>query len=524
MTRPPDPLQPVLTAEAMRTADRRTMEEVGVPGRVLMETAGRASCNAIEERFGRMAGRNVLVLAGKGNNGGDGLVVARVLRAHGAEVRVVTLASEDNATLDTTANLRTLYHLAESDDHLRVDPFEDIRQLSAAHPPDLVVDALLGIGVAGALRAPVDTLAAWMNRQPAPVVALDVPTGLNSDTGASSDQAVRADLTVTMAALKAGLLLGDGPTHAGQIEVVEIGIPSALLHEVAPAVRATDAWVTQTLPRRAVDAHKYSAGRVLAVVGSRAFTGAAVLATAAAYRAGAGAVVCCTPQSAQATVDAHNIEVMVDAQPETDDGTLAITAYDGIATRLPDTDAVLIGCGLGRPAETQRLVQALLRRLSCPTVLDADGLNAFAGRADKLAERGDAPLVLTPHVGELRRLAGDDLDLADRLAVVHTWAAAWNATLVLKGMPSVVGTPEGQVFIGPPGEPGLATAGTGDVLAGLTAGLLAQGLATAEAAVCALHIGSAAAAWWRRSCAAPSMLASDLLAAVPVVLYESFRA
>ncbi|MDX1419967.1 MAG: NAD(P)H-hydrate dehydratase [Rubricoccaceae bacterium] len=522
MTRPDPLLQPVLTAAAMREADRRTMEDYGLPGRVLMETAGRAACDALEARFGAQHGRDVLVLAGKGNNGGDGLVVARVLRARGARVRVVTLASEDDATEDTAANLALLHRLAEGDDAPQVDAYTDVRQIAAAHPPDLVVDALLGTGVTGALREPVRGLCAWMNRQAAPVVALDVPSGLDADTGEAPDDTVRAALTVAMGALKAGLLLGDGPPHVGEVVVAEIGIPGTLLHALAPAVRATDAWVAARLPRRAHDAHKYSAGRALCVVGSRAFTGAAVLATGAAYRAGAGAVVCCTPESARATVDAWRAEVMVEAQPETDEGTLSITAYDGIAARLANADAVLVGCGLGTTKETQRLVQALVRRLGPagrPAVLDADGLNAFAGATDKLTDRPDpAPLVLTPHLGEFRRLAGDDVDPTDRLALARDHAARWNAVLLLKGMPTVVGLPDGRVFVGPPGQPGLATAGTGDVLAGTLVGLLARGMDAAEAAVCALHLGAAAAEHLGSTHAAAALVAGDLVQALPRVL------
>jgi NAD(P)H-hydrate epimerase len=510
----------------MREADRRTAEDYRIPGRVLMETAGRAACDAVETRFGPADGRDVLVLAGKGNNGGDGLVVARVLRARGARVRAVTLASEGDASEDAAANLAALRALAEGDDGLRVDAYEDLRQVSSAHPPDLVVDALLGTGVTGALREPIRGLCAWMNRQTAPVVALDVPSGLDADTGAAPEDAPRAALTVTMAALKAGLVLGGGLALAGEVVVAEIGIPSALLHALAPAFRATDGWVAERLPRRAHDAHKYSAGTAVCVVGSRAFPGAAALATAAAYRAGAGAVVCCTPRSAQATVNARNAEVMVAAQAETDEGALSITAYDELVAELDRARAVLVGCGLGKERETQRLVQVLLRRLGpTPAVLDADGLNAFAGQAAKLADRPDAgPLVLTPHLGEFRRLAGEEVEAADRIALVREHAARWNAVLLLKGMPSVVGLPDGRVFVGPPGHPGLATAGTGDVLAGTVVGLLAQGMDAAEGAVAALHLGTAAAERLSSARAAAGLVASDLVEALPFVLRERFGA
>ncbi|MEM6327810.1 MAG: NAD(P)H-hydrate dehydratase, partial [Bacteroidota bacterium] len=231
-------------------------------------------------------------------------------------------------------------------------------------------------------------------------------------------------------------------------------------------------------------------------------------------RAGAGAVVCCTPEGARATVDAHLPEVMVDAQPEADGGALAITAYDGIRARIEAAEAVLVGCGLGREAETQRLVRALLRRLGGdngpPAVLDADGLGALAGHTYDLATRAHGRIVLTPHLGELRRLTGTpDLTPADRLATVRDLAAEWNCVLVLKGMPSVVAAPDGTVAVGPPGHPGLATAGTGDVLAGTTVGLMAQGLAPMDAALAALWLGYRAAA--RVPGRPEAIVASDLL-------------
>lgn len=496
------------------------MVDFGLPGFTLMETAGRGAADAIEEAFGTLAGRRVFVLAGKGNNGGDGLVVARVLAGRRAHVRVVTTATEDEATEDTARNLRLFRTLTEHDDHLALDLFEDIRQVAAMHPPDLVVDALLGIGVTGALRAPVDVLARWINGQEAPVVALDVPTGLDSDTGVAQDEAVRADLTVTMAAPKSGLLFNDGPMHAGRVEVVDLGIPPHLLGDAltmpGSALRTTDAAVRALLPERPRDAHKYTAGRVLVVAGSRAFPGAAVMASQAAARAGAGAVVCCTANSARPLIEAHLTEVMTVGLPETDDGSLAPDALDALVAQAARADAVLVGCGLGKHPATQRLVREVLPRLNRPVVVDADGLNALAGHTDLLSKQAEDQWVLTPHTGELQRLIGtNDLDTTDRIALAAEWAERWNSVLVVKGMPSVVGTPEGRVFIAGAGGPALATAGTGDVLAGMTVGLLAQGLAPADAAVCALHLGGRAADRYTETRQARSLLATDLLDELP---------
>ncbi|MEM1044359.1 MAG: NAD(P)H-hydrate dehydratase [Bacteroidota bacterium] len=514
-----DLFEPVLSTEAMRAADRQTMEAFGIPGFALMETAGRGAVDRIEAAFGAMAGRRVLVLAGKGNNGGDGFVVARVLAARGAHVRVVTTATKDNATEDTARNLALFRTLAEHSDHLALDAFEHTDYLTVSPPPDLVVDALLGIGVTGLLRPPVDALARWANAHEAPIVALDVPTGLDSDTGVAQGGTIRADLTVTMAAPKAGLLFNDGPAHAGRVEVVDIGIPPHLMrHALAmpgSARRTTDRAVRALLPERAPDAHKYTAGRVLVVAGSRAFPGAAVMASHAAARVGAGAAVCCTAASARPLLSAHLTEVMTVGLPETDTGALAPEALDALVQQAERADTVLIGCGLGTHPATQQLVRDLLPCLRCPAVIDADGLNALAGHTDLLTGLA-LPPVLTPHTGELQRLVGtDDLDTTDRIALAADWAERWQAVLVVKGLPSVVGTPGGPTFVAGAGGPALATAGTGDVLAGMTAGLLAQGLDPAEAAVCALHLGGRAAERYTATRRSNTLLATDLLAELP---------
>ena len=528
-----DGLDPLLTSDGMRAADRATMDEWGVPGRVLMETAGRAVVDEVAARR-TVEGARVAVFAGRGNNGGDGLVIARVLAARGAHVAVYTSAladdgehARDDATPDMAANLALLLRhrdaLGEPRSHgsLTVSPLDD----EPAAPPDIVVDALLGVGASGPLREPVRGACGRVNelgRGGAFVVAVDVPSGLDATTGGAAEGAVRADLTVAVAAVKVGLAVGDGPEHAGRVVAVEIGIPAAEVERAATAWRATERWVAARLPRRAADAHKYSAGTAVCVVGSGRFTGAAVLATAAAYRAGAGAVVACVPRSARAVLDAHNAEVMADAQPETTDETLAWSALDAVLARAQSGDAVLLGCGLGRHDETLRLVRALVEGVEAPLVLDADGLAAYAGGADRLAERA-APLVLTPHLGELRRLLGDDdFTPADRVGTVRDLARRWDAVLVLKGMPSVVGAPDGRVVVGPPGRPALATAGTGDVLAGTVAGLLAQGLDPVDAAVCALWLGAAAADVWAREHGPDGLVASDLVDRLPRAAAERF--
>ncbi|WP_412067151.1 NAD(P)H-hydrate dehydratase [Rubrivirga sp. IMCC43871] len=505
---------PLLSADAMRAADRAAIDDWGVPGRVLMETAGREAARVIAERF-EIADRHVTVLVGTGNNGGDGLVVARVLAERGATVRALILPGD--GTPDRAANLAVLDRLAEDSDRIEVVRYDTIGQASNA-PADLVIDTLLGIGASGPLREPAASLCAWAGRQPSPVVALDLPSGLDATTGRAASGTPTAALTVPFGAVKAGLRIGDGPRLAGEVVTAEIGIPASELRGRATAFEVPAALAGRWLPTRAADAHKYSAGRVLAVVGSRRFTGAAVLSTAAAYRAGAGAVVAVVPASARDAVDRAIPEVMVEAAPETPAGGLAADA-GSILERAASADAVLVGCGLGRDPETLALVRELVARVEAPLVLDADGLAAFAGATDGLRQRS-APLVLTPHLGELRRLLGDEaFGPEDRIDAAQALARQWDATLLFKGMPSVVGRPDGVPLLGPPGLPVLATAGTGDTLAGAIAGLLAQGLTPDAAAVCGIWLGAKAAQLWATEHGVAGLIASDLVARLPAAAH-----
>ncbi len=533
--------QPVLTAEAMRAADRFTIEDYGLPGFTLMESAGRAAADAIAQRFGPMGGRAVAVFCGAGNNGGDGLVVARQLFARGAHVRVVLMDTE-NLGEDPARNLRLLEHLVEEDPEggarLRLVRFENLRQLSAQRPAHLHIDALLGTGLTSELRDPIRSVVRWLNEQAVPVAALDLPTGLHSDTGQVLGEAVRARLTVTMAARKAGLLLGEGPQRAGRVEVAEIGIPRMALRRVIEehdgcARRLTNDAVRAWLPRRAPDAHKYSVGLALVVAGTPGMTGAPIMAASAAARAGAGYVACACHESTQATLAGRFTAITTIPLPASSGASAQGHGLDpegamaALEERLGKARALLVGPGLGRHPQTQAFVRRLLVRANLPAVIDADGLNAISG--DWLAEhapREDAPRwILTPHAGEFMRLVGEDeVDLTDRIRVAQRYAQRWRSVLLLKGMPSVVAAPEGRAFVAAVAEPALATAGTGDVLAGLCTGLLAQGLTPLRAALCGLHLGGAAAEHYiRHRGDRRSMTAEDLIAEIPRALRDRFR-
>ncbi|PSR03154.1 MAG: bifunctional ADP-dependent NAD(P)H-hydrate dehydratase/NAD(P)H-hydrate epimerase [Bacteroidetes bacterium QS_8_68_28] len=527
-------MTPLLSAEAMRAADAFAIEDLGLPSRVLMESAGRAAADRIADAFGPLAEKTVAIFCGKGNNGGDGLVVARRLHARGAgHVRVMTTSGDRSD--DTAANARLLEVLRDETDadRLSLAPFDDPDALDTPAPADVHVDALLGTGLTSELREPVASLVSWINQQPPPTAALDVPTGLQSDTGAVLGEAVRADLTVTMGARKTGLAMRAGPAHAGRVTVAEIGIPAFALHGPAAEGRdgcaflTTDAAVRGWLPERTHEAHKYRVGLALVVGGAPGMAGAAVMSSSAAARAGAGYVVCACPAGAQETVNAHLPSVPTTPLPPRHEGggeLDARAALDALAGSLEKAGGLLVGPGLGQAEGTARFVRLLLEETDVPAVIDADGLNALAGQRDAWFEKHSRRRwVLTPHAGEFARLADeDDPDLSDRLRVAQAYAQRWQCALVLKGFPSVAAGPEGRAYVCGTGNPSLATAGTGDVLAGLTTGLLAQDVEPLRAAAGAFHLGGAAADRLAASRAGRTLLAPDLVGELPSLLHERF--
>jgi len=521
---------PLLTAEAMRAADRYTMETYGIPNFALMESAGRAAADVLMEAYGPAGEAALLVLCGKGNNGGDGLVVARQWATAGARVHVV-LMHEPDALRDAPArNLDLLRHLRDESpagNRITITTFADVDTLAAetqSLQPTLAVDALLGTGLTSDVREPMASVVRWLNDHPGPVAALDIPTGLHSDTGQILGDAVRAERTVTMAAQKVGLVLGEGPACTGAVDVVEIGIPPFVIDDAeeshAACARATsDAAAAAWWPRRARDAYKYSAGTVLVVGGAPPFAGAPAMAAQAAARSGAGYVMCAAPAPVRPALAAKLTTVPVHGLPVADDGGLdPDAALDALASLLDTADALLVGPGLGRDASTEQFVRALLQQTALPTVIDADGLNALAADVDALADHANGQWLLTPHAGEFRRLAGD-MDLTLRVRTAQTHAMRWNSTVLLKGQPSLAAGPDGPVYVSAAPSPALATAGTGDVLAGQCAALLAQGVAPPEAAACALHLGGRAAQRYAERRDARTMVATDLIDALPRVAH-----
>jgi len=518
-------LEPILTAEAMRKADSQTIEEFGISGFTLMESAGRAAVSELEHYVNVSEHTRVVCLCGKGNNGGDGYVIARILANRGIHTTVLSVATEDQLTEDAARNYRLLTQMVQKDDtsQLHLIHYTNSAQLTALHNPDVIIDALLGTGIKSTVRAPYSELVDWSNKQPSFTLAIDIPSGLHADTGEVLGTAVKADLTVSMGTHKSGLFLGKGYEYSGTTKAVNIGIPQFILEDAASmdgcARTPNHAWIRSRLPQRSLFAHKYSVGMALIVAGSSGLTGAATLASMAAEQSGTGAVVCAAPEDIQPILAAKMTEVMTMGIPSSKNGIEAQNALEILAPRLQKARALLIGCGMGQLPETQSFIRTLATsHTNCPIILDADGLNAFQGHTHLFKEHAGGKWILTPHLGEFKRLAGDDVDLRNLVETVQKYAASWNCVLILKGAPSLVGTPDGSVYINPGVNNALATAGTGDVLAGLCAGLLSQGLSPIDAALCALHIGLAAADSYTTEFHSSTMRASDLIRHIRTVL------
>jgi NAD(P)H-hydrate epimerase len=496
-------------ADEMRALDRHTIETLGVPGELLMESAGRA---VADEVLGLLApGAGVLVVCGRGNNGGDGLVVARHLQLLGVPVRVALLGSAASLRGDAAANLRRARAAGVA--------IEGERWRAPA--AGVIVDAIFGTGlsrpVEGAAASSIRRIAAAREAHPdLRVVAVDLPSGLCADTGQVLGAAAPADLTVTLALPKPGLALEPGRSLAGRVRVARIGIA-----ESAPGVKLATALWTRAgagarLPARPAAGHKGSFGHALLVAGSEGKTGAAALAAHGAARSGAGLVTIACPAGLNDVLELLCTEAMTAPVPDTAQRAFAASASEAVLALAATRDAVGLGPGIGRSAETQAFVSAVAKRLERPLALDADALYAFAGEPERLASR-PAPSVLTPHPGEAAALLGGDAAALnrDRLGSARRLASLTGSVVLLKGAASVTAAPDGRALVNPTGGPALASGGTGDVLLGIVTGYLAQGLPAFEAAALAAFVHGAAADRIALRTGAAGLLASELAAELP---------
>lgn len=506
----------LVTSAEMQTLDRLTIETFGLPGRVLMEIAGREAARVFLAHFTADARRGVGIAAGCGNNGGDGFVVARSLAQRGYPVQVFLLGTADRLRGEAAANLALLTPLA-----VPVVEIPDAATLKARqsdmYRTAVWVDALLGTGLNAEVRGVFREAIELINHSHRPVLAVDIPSGVSADTGRICGTATRATVTVTFGFAKIGHLLFPGAEMTGQLEVVDIGIPPHLVKQVAPRHRLLTApRVCRGIPPRPADAHKGLTGHLLVVAGSPGKTGAAAMAAESALRVGAGLVTLGVGASLNAVLETLTLEVMTAPLPESSPGVLGPGSLEGILTLAQGKSCLAVGPGLGPAPETGELIRDLVRRSPCPLLIDADGLNHLAGRLDCL-EKLPVEAVITPHPGEMARLLGTTAATvqSDRIGCARDLATSARIHVVLKGARTVIAGPDGTVFVNPTGNSGMAAGGMGDVLTGAVAGLITQGESALLAACTAVYLHGAAADALAESVGPRGFLAGEVMRRLP---------
>ncbi len=513
----------VVTSAEMQTIDRLTIEQFGLPGRLLMENAGREATRVFLSHFSAAARQGVGVLAGRGNNGGDGYVIARCLAQKGYPVHVYLLSTADKIQDDAAANLKLLpaagVAVIEVPDEAAFARCQRDMRAEAVW-----VDAVFGTGLRSEVRGLFRHAIEFINQLNRPLMAVDIPSGLSADTGQPCGACIRARITATFAYPKIGHVIFPGAEYTGRLEVVDIGIPPAMADRIRPRqfLLSAEAVRGYVVPRPA-DSHKGRTGHLLVVAGSPGKTGAAALTAASALRIGAGLVTLGAPAGLHAIMETLTLEAMTSPLPETATGVLGLSARDDILALSQGKSCLALGPGLGPAPETGELVRELVRSSPIPMVIDADGLNHLSGATERLKDLPVAT-VLTPHPGEMARLLGTTPPAVqrDRIACARDLATALNLHVVLKGARTLIAHPDGTVHINPTGNSGMASGGMGDVLTGALAGLIAQGIRPELAARAAVYLHGAAADHLSRSVGPRGYLAGEVMNALPAQIAALF--
>lgn len=498
----------LLTAAQMRALDRHAIDVLGVPSPLLMTTAARHVAQAAQDLLTHKEGPVVAVFCGPGNNGGDGVAAALFLRQRGVTVRAFLVGQRDKMTADTQEMERRL-----NDDGGRLEAFADTPDArDFTFSCDVIIDAIFGIGLNTTLRGTALEAVRLINAADAPVVAADLPTGIDADTGAILGDAVHAQVTVTFSFGKPGQYVEPGCTYCGTVLIREIGIPETLLKNLD-----TDTYAVVpgdiTLPRRRPDTHKGDYGRDLIIAGSVGFSGAPVLAARAASASGAGLVHLGVPQAIYQIAAVKCTEEMPFPLACTAEGALGGLALYAILDKLSAADACLVGPGLGQSAVVREIVAAVLKEATVPIILDADGINAVSGNINAVDE-ATVPVVLTPHLGEFRRLGGD-ISGVGRLLAARRFAVRHQCVLVLKGHRTITALPDGTAYINTTGGPAMAKAGSGDVLAGIITAFIGQKFPLKDAVLAAVYLHGLAGDMCAETLGEYSVTAGSLLGALP---------
>jgi hydroxyethylthiazole kinase-like uncharacterized protein yjeF len=520
----------ILSAAEMREVDRLTTERYGVPSLLLMENAATRTLEATEKAYGDVAGKRALVICGRGNNGGDGAAIARLLHDKGASVDVLLLGRVEDSKGDANTNFQAALDIASNDSSnftlVEVQTTEQFWAEATAYPHALFFDAIFGTGLTRPASGLFEEAIHLLNDHTgdAPVISVDVPSGIASDTQELIGPAVKADLTVTFTAPKPGNVLPPASDHCGELVIAPIGSPDDLINSSGSRLNLVERadverWLSAS--RRSPHSNKGAVGKVLIVAGSRGKTGAACLASEAALRAGCGLVTVATAESSQPVVAARAIpECMTERLVETPAGSVAREAAARMLELAAERDVVAIGPGLGSSDKSTRaFVRAVTMKRQRPMVIDADGLNSLAPWAGNLRGSAELPMILTPHPGEMGRLISKPIDkiIKNPIDVARSFATDRNVILALKGSPTVIAAPDGQVYVNATGNAGMATGGTGDVLTGMIASFLAQNLAqklddALSATIAAVYLHGLAGDIAASRVGTRAMIASDISA------------
>ncbi|MDO8746581.1 MAG: NAD(P)H-hydrate dehydratase [Thermodesulfovibrionales bacterium] len=505
----------IITAEEMREIDRITIKNYGISGTVLLERAGLVVAEKIRELYER---RKVIVLSGGGNNGGDGIVVARNLHEWGWNVKIILFSRENKLNPDCLLQYKIAKKAGAAIE------FRDYITEKDLHSA-LVIDAIFGTGLNKNITGKTAEIISFINASDSPVISVDIPSGISSDTGQIMGEAVRADYTITFGLPKRGHLLYPGADYIGRLFIEDIGFPEELLHSEKLKTELLEKRdMSILIPERQRYSHKGDYGHVLVIAGSRGKTGAAFMCAKACLRAGAGLVTIGVPESLLDIFQSRVTEEMTLPLPDKGDGTLSLKALEKILEFLSEkADVLAIGPGISVTDDTKKLVRELLLNSTAPAVIDADAINSLEGNKQVL-KKARSPIILTPHAGEMERLLRQssvkDAKLIakiekDRINTAISFAKETGTYLVLKGVPTVIAVPEGRVFINPTGNSGMASAGTGDVLTGMLSGFLGQGLTPLEASILGVYMHGLAGDIAVKSKGEHSLIASDIIDSIP---------
>lgn len=516
----------LVTANEMQEMDHKTIHSFGIPGLVLMENAGRGAVRVLLSKINSKDIRKIAVLAGRGNNGGDGFVMARYLLEKGYRVIVFLLAPKETVKGDARTHMQLFEKLCDRSPETALVEIRDESQLKANQVQilhhDLFIDAVLGTGLNADLRGLIRDAVELMNSSGKPVFAVDIPSGLNADTGKPMGTAVKAFATATFAFAKAGHLLYPGNLHTGELSIIDIGIPKFIAHEKKIQLSLVEQdEIAALFPPREFDSHKGRFGHLLVIAGSEGKTGAAALCANAAMRCGTGLVTLGVAESLNPALEPLVLEPMTHPLPENEKGFLSDNCLKDILSLLTGKQALALGPGLGTREGTAKLVRELVMQSPVPLVLDADAVNCLADDPDVL-KRKTVPAILTPHPGEMARLcrvSSRDVQ-ADRLGLARKFASEWDVILILKGARTVIALPDGKAFINPTGNPGMASGGMGDVLTGMVSGFLAQGFSPEAACLAGVYIHGLCADVLSKQKGAFGFLARDMVQSIPETIFQ----